>query len=86
MRFLNLTLFLHIIVGGFMITNPALFENFSKSGVGFTVPTLPLNPGEELQRSVGILSADESEFNELKDDGLTKIITKISDRMQYFHQ
>jgi hypothetical protein len=44
MEFLNLCLFLHIIVGGFMITNPTLFATQSDAD-NFFMPIIPINPG-----------------------------------------
>ena len=86
MQFLNLTLVFHIIIGGFMITNPNLFSTQSGNGVGFNVPSLPINPNDELMKTVGVLDADQSEFNELKDDPLVKIVSKVGERVQFFHQ
>ena len=85
-QFFNLALLFHIVVGGFMITNPSLFSTHSDNGIGFKVPSLPLNPGDELKKSVGVLDAEESEFNELKDDPVVKIVSKVGERVQFFHQ
>ena len=89
MDFLNFTLFLHVIIGGFMITNPDLFTTHSKTGVGFAMPALPVNPGDELRNSAGVVSSnkdiEDSEFKELEGDPLTKIINKVSERMKFFH-
>lgn len=46
MKFLSIVLFIHIIVGLFMLTNPSLFKTESLNGVGFKMPSLPVNPGE----------------------------------------
>ena len=68
-----------------MITNPALFATYYETGVGFAMPSLPVNPGDELRSSVGIESAEDSEFKEFAADPKTKIINKIGERMQFFH-
>jgi hypothetical protein len=86
MQFLNLTLVFHIIIGGFMITNPNLFTTHTGNGVGFNVPSLPVNPNDELMRSVGVLDADQSEFNELQEDPMVKLLSKVGERIQFFHQ
>jgi hypothetical protein len=89
MEFLNLCLFLHIIIGGFMITNPDLFATHSSTGVGFVMPTLPVNPGDELRNSVGenteTPSPSDEEF-EAEIDATSKIVNQLGARMQYFHQ
>jgi hypothetical protein len=54
MDFLNFCMLLHILIGGFMITNPALFATQTASGVGFVIPKLPVNPGNELKNSAGV--------------------------------
>lgn len=81
-----MTLFFHIIIGGFMITNPALFATYYETGVGFVMPTLPVNPGDELRSTAGITESESSELKELADDPKTKIIEKFAERMQFFHQ
>ena len=86
MQFLNLTPVFHIIIGGFMITNPHLFSTQTVNGIGFKVPSLPINPNDELMKTVGILDPEQSEFNDFKDDPFVKIVSKVGERVQYFHQ
>lgn len=53
------------------------------------MPALPVNPGDELRNSAGVVSSnkdiEDSEFKELEGDPLTKIINKVSERMKFFH-
>jgi hypothetical protein len=52
MDFLNFCLILHILIGGFMITDPDLFGTFQDSDMGFVLPQLPIDgAGEELDSS-----------------------------------
>ena len=84
MQFLTIVLFIHIIVGCFMLTNPSLFKTESSNGVGFKMPSLPVNPGEELREVTNTPEAGPLEMDEQTQGEI--IIGKISERIEYFHQ
>ena len=58
MQFLTMSLFIHITMGCFMMTNPKLFETISQSGSGFNLPELQNDPSQRV-RDVGKLEDPE---------------------------
>jgi hypothetical protein len=59
MQFLILSIFMHIFVGCFMLTNPDLFSTISEPGQGMKMPKMAFNPGDQLMASQG----DEADKN-----------------------
>ena len=87
MQFLTIVLFIHIIVGCFMLTNPSLFKTESSNGVGFKMPSLPVNPGEELREVTGVPESSPIEGIAEEPPSTSQIIIgKISERIEFFHQ
>lgn len=70
-----------------MLTNPSLFKTESSNGVGFKMPSLPVNPGEEL-REITDIPESSPPIEGIEEEQTTGqiVVGKISERIEYFHQ
>lgn len=50
MQFLTISLFIHIIVGCFMLTDPTLFETISEPGESMKMPDIGYNPSDHINK------------------------------------
>lgn len=53
-QFLTMSLFIHISMGCFMMTNPNLFQTEAQAGMGFDLPVSPYDPSVQI-REIGDL-------------------------------
>ena len=56
MQFLNISIFIHIIIGCFMLTDPSLFETISEPGEGMKMPNIGIM--EDLGQSQDVENED----------------------------
>ena len=59
MQFLTMSLFSHIIMGCFMMTNPNLFATISEPGYGFKMPVSPYDFAKNIRESAGMTDEED---------------------------
>ena len=89
MQFLNISIFIHIIIGCFMLTDPSLFETISEPGEGMKMPNIGIM--EDLGQSQDVENEDienniSPDAEEEEESFKEKLITNIQARTQYSHQ